>query len=188
MFIATAKLVSVSPYSQSRFHGESRLEKESPDDYEKRTWRLKAHASADGYVQIPPTAFKSALQEAAQYLGEKISGKGQATWTKHFKAGVMVMTPLVLPQKRDTVPGEWYHCHSDGKKGSGSRVMRCFPVIPEWSGKVEFHVIDRLITKDVFTHHLSEAGKFIGIGRFRPINGGFYGRFKVESVDWKEGR
>ena len=34
-------------------------------------------------------------------------------------------------------------------------------------------------------HILREAGKFIGIGRFRPRNNGYYGRFDVESVDWK---
>jgi hypothetical protein len=34
----------------------------------------------------------------------------------------------------------------------------------------------------VFEHHLHEAGKFIGIGRFRPRNNGFYGRFDVLGV------
>jgi hypothetical protein len=31
---------------------------------------------------------------------------------------------------------------------------------------------------------LEEAGKFIGLGRFRPQNGGFYGRFAVAKVVW----
>jgi hypothetical protein len=33
----------------------------------------------------------------------------------------------------------------------------------------------------VLEHFLRVAGALIGIGRFRPENGGFYGRFTVES-------
>ena len=36
-----ASLKSVSPYCQGRFHNEEKLEKESHDDYEKRTWRKR---------------------------------------------------------------------------------------------------------------------------------------------------
>ena len=38
------------------------------------------------------------------------------------------------------------------------------------------------ITLSVFRKHLEEAGKFIGIGRFRPRNNGFYGRFEVKEI------
>lgn len=43
MKIATVKLTSKAPYSQSRFHGTEKLDKELPDDYEKRTWIEKGH-------------------------------------------------------------------------------------------------------------------------------------------------
>ena len=75
--------------------------------------------------------------------------------------------------------------HADGKKGSGTRVARTFPVIHEWDGTAEVMILDESITKDVFTRYLEEAGKFIGIGRFRPRNGGFYGRFSVGEVLWE---
>lgn len=104
--------------------------------------------------------------------------------TKHFEAGVLVMDPVPLGIKCADVPGEWFFVPSDGKRGGGSRVKRCFPVVREWSGDVTFHVLDDTITQDAFEHHLSEAGKFIGIGRFRPRNNGFYGRFSVEKVSW----
>jgi len=59
------------------------------------------------------------------------------------------------------------------------------PVIPNWNGDVEYYVLDETITPDVFEKHLQEAGNFIGIGRFRPENGGFYGRYKVNKISWK---
>lgn len=124
------------------------------------------------------------IAECAKFLSAQIPGKGKATYTKHFEAGVLVMDGLVLPDKRDDVKGEWLFVPSDGRPGGGSRVAKCFGVIPSWKGEVTFHVLDETITEPVFRHHLEEAGRFIGIGRFRPRNRGFYGRFKVVKLKW----
>lgn len=185
MHTATARLKSVSPYSQSRHHDTEKLAKELPKDFEARTWRERLHYDADGRVFIPPMCFKNCLSEAAKFLSRQIPGKGKATYTKHFEAGVLVPEPLILPLKKDDVKGEWLFLPADGKRGSGKRVDKCYPVIPEWSGNVQFLILDDMITEDVFTDHLKEAGRFIGIGRFRPRNNGFYGRFMVEGVEWK---
>lgn len=174
-------LESVSPYSQSRFHNEPKLEKESADDHEKRTWRSRMHVNDKGYVFIPPMAFKNCLSEAAKYLSMQIPGKGKSTYTKHFEAGILVTDPLVLDTKAEKVVGEWLHVPADGRRGGTKRVAKCFPVIPAWAGDVVFHIFDDTITESVFQYHLEQAGKFIGIGRFRPRNNGFYGRFKIAS-------
>ncbi len=175
-------LESVSVYSQSRYHGTEKTEKESAADYEKRTWRNKVHTTEEGNIFIPPMAFKNCLSEVAKYLGEQIPGKGKANYTKHFEAGILVVDALVLPIKKEEIQGEWLHVPSDGKRGGSKRVMKCFPVIPFWKGDVLFYVLDDTITTEVFEKHLKEAGNFIGIGRFRPRNNGFYGRFKVTKI------
>lgn len=185
MKLATAHLQSISPYSQSRAHFTDELEKEGKDDYERRTWRNKLHVTDDGRVFIPPMAFKNCISEAAKFLSIQIKGKGKSTYTKHFEAGLLVMEPAVLDIKAADVPGEWLFVPASGKRGDGKRVQRCFPVIREWTARVNFHVIDETITLDVFRQHLEEAGKLIGIGRFRPRNNGFYGRFEVLRVDWQ---
>ena len=177
-----ATLKSVSPYSQSRYHGTDKIDREIPKDYEARTWRERLHVNQDGYVFIPPMAFKNALSEAAKFMSIQIPGKGKATYTKHFEAGILVMDGLVLPVKKDDVPGEWLFLPSDGKRGGGKRVEKCYPVIHEWAGDVTFHVLDEIITPDVFEEHLMRAGQFIGLGRFRPRNNGYYGRFTVENI------
>jgi hypothetical protein len=186
MITAKARLESTSVYSQSRHYADSvaKLEKESHADYETRTWRNRCHTTKEGYIFIPPSAFKNCIAEAARFLGEKIQGKGNATYTKHFESGVMVIDPLVLPIKADDVPCETLFVPADGKRGSGKRVTKCFPAIPKWSGDVEFIIVDPTITKDVFERHLKEAGSLIGIGRFRPRNNGYYGRFIVKSLTW----
>lgn len=184
MKTAIAKLQSVSPYSQSRHYTTEKLPKESARDYEARTWKDRAHVTQDGFIYVPPMAFKNCLSEIAKYLSVQIPGKGKATFTKHIEAGVLVTDPLVLPITKDELQGEWLFVPADGKRGGGKRVEKCFPVIQSWSGEVTFHVLDETITRDVFKHHLEQAGAFIGIGRFRPRNNGYYGRFRVDSMEW----
>ena len=173
----------VSPYSQSKVVGEKRGPKETADDHEARTWRDRLHVNKDGNVFIPPMALKNCIAEAAKYLSVQVPGKGKSTYTKHIEAGTLVTEPIVLPIKKDDVPGEWLFVPSDGKRGGSKRVNKCFPVIHEWGGTFTVYVFDEMVTKDVLLQHVEEAGRFIGIGRFRPRNNGFYGRFTVESLE-----
>jgi hypothetical protein len=177
-------LRSFSPYSQSQPHHAPKLPKELPDAYEQRTWRQRMHVDLDGHVFIPPMAFQNALIDVAQFLGEKIPGKGNRTWAQPFASGILITEPLVLPDVAAEVPGEELFVPADGRRGGGKRVWRTFPVIRSWEGVITIHVLNDLITKDVFQQHLDAAGTFIGIGRFRPQNKGFYGRFSVASLQW----
>jgi len=186
MKICRTKLSSITPYSQSRQHNTQRDEKEGWDDYERRTWQDKAHLNEEGFVYIPPMAFKQALDATAKRLGIQIPGRGKSTYTKHFLSGVLVMDPLVTDTHISKVEGEWISANSDGVRGSGKRVQRCFPVVPKWQGALPFHVLDDTITETVFERVLRECGQFVGIGRFRPENGGFYGRFTVDSLKWEK--
>ena len=183
MRIATCKLSSISPYSQSRYHETPKLNKEQPDDYRQRTWREHRHYDENG-VYIPPMTFKNCLSEAAKFLSVQIPGKGKSTYTKHFEAGVLVLEPCPLGIKKEDVEHENLFLPSDGVRGSGKRVIKTYPVIREWATTCTFYVQDDMITEEVFRYHLEQAGTFIGIGRFRPRNNGYYGRFKLDSMEW----
>lgn len=186
MIRAVVKLKSTTPYSQSKLITTPRAERETPDVHERRVWRERMHTTSDGFVEIPPMGFKHALFEAAKRLGIKIPGERNKNYTKSFEAGIMVVDSLVLPYKAAEVEGEWLFVPSDGKKGGGSRVSKCFPKIPKWEGTVEFLVLDEIIPKEVFQRVLDHAGSLVGIGRFRPANGGYYGRFNGEIVSWEK--
>lgn len=188
MKIATATIEGISPYSQSKYHETPKLNKELPDAYRDRTWREHLHYDREGQVYIPPMTFKNCLTEAAKFLGIQIPGKGKATYTKHFEAGILVIEPAYLGLHKDQVEPEHLFLPSDGVRGSGKRVQKTYPLIrTPWRCVVQFHIQDDLITEDVFRYHLDQAGTFIGIGRFRPRNNGFYGRFRVVGLNWIEG-
>jgi hypothetical protein len=184
--IVTVELESTAPYSQSRKHTAPKLEKETADAYEIRTWREKCTTTDDGTIAIPAMAFKQALDAVAKRLGEKIPGKGKATYTKHFKGGVICESDVAIGWKKDDVPCITIPANADGVRGSGKRVDRTFPQVPNWKGKATFAILDDTITKAVFERHLIEAGRFVGVGRFRPENGGLNGRFRPTKFLYEE--
>ena len=133
---------------------------------------------------IPPMAFKNCLSEVAKFLGIQIPGKGKATYTKHFEAGILVIDSAYIGIHKDDVVCENLFLPSDGVRGSGKRVVKSYPLIPEWECRVVVYVTDDTISEDVFRYHLEQAGTFIGVGRFRPRQNGYYGRFTVIGIDW----
>lgn len=189
MHIAKATLKSVTPYSQSKNIDPLEVPKkpkETHDAYEGRTWRHRIHVGASGNVVIPRTAFPNCVKAAARRLQIQVPGKGKTQYTKYFEAGIDVMDDLELPLKADDVRGERLFVPANGKPGAGGRVYRTFPKVDRWEGVVTFIILDDIITEDVFTQVLRSAGMLVGIGRFRPENRGFYGRFAVERVEWIE--
>lgn len=186
MRIAIATLQSVSPYSQSRPIQSVKSRDETNDDFENRTWKERCHTDENGDVYIAPMAFKNCIAEAAKYKSIKIPGKGGEKYTKHFEAGILCKEILPLGVNIKDVKGERLFVPSDGRRGGGKRVWKTFPVFHSWSGKVEFLVLDETIDEEVFSNHLTDAGQFIGIGRFRPRNNGFYGRFAVKDIKWSK--
>ncbi len=185
MITATAHLKGVSPYSQSRVLQSKKKSKETDEAFEQRCWSERMHLTQNGNIFIPPMVFKNSLANAAKYAGIPIPGKGKEKYTKNFVSGVLVVEPLILPVKSDDVGHEWLFVPSNGQTGGSKRVYKCFPVIQQWEGDVQFLILDEIITKDVFKTVLTQAGMFIGIGRFRPQNNGYYGRFDVLNIDWQ---
>ena len=187
MRTAIAHLRSTSTYGQSKQYGqneEGRAANESFDEYERRTWKERGHWDKDGQMFIPPIQFKNALTDAAGLLNEKIPGQGNKKWKSHFVSGVMVTEGITLAVTRDSVEGIWVGCSSTGAPGGGRRVQKCFPIVPSWEGKVTFYILDDEITKEVFEKHLRTAGLMVGIGYWRGIRGGTYGRFEIASLSW----
>lgn len=190
MKTAIVTIKGVAPYCASRFHNTPKLEKETGDAYEQRTWRERAHFDEEGFAYIPGKAFKFAVATCARKLGIQVPGRGKKTYKDSFASGVLILHNLPLQTNRDGMKCVGVHCDVGGvptvKGGSGKRVMRYFPIFHTWGGELTVHVTDDLITKEVFEHHVREAGKFIGVGQNRPENCGEHGRFDVVKVQWKE--
>ena len=179
------ELESKTPYSQSRQHETPKLDGESSDAHELRTWREKCNVDDKGQLYIPAMAFKQCLDNAAKKSGMQIPGKGKSTYSKFFTADCICdnNVPLVGIFKKD-VPSVRIPANVDGKRGSGKRVWRTFPQIAQWKATAHFTILDDTITPAVFEKIMKLAGNSIGIGRFRPENGGLNGRFIPIKFTW----
>lgn len=188
----TVKLESIpgSPYSQSAKHDLPMLDRESHEDYDIRTWRSKCTTNKDGIVCIPAMALKQAIDTSAFKLGEKVPNRRGAMFKSFFASGFFCDQDIPIANGKPLKPDDAELCiinaHSTGKRGSGSRVPRRFPNFSKWHGEAQFTILDDVITQDVFERHVRACGMIVGIGRFRPENGGTNGRFRVTGVAWKE--
>jgi hypothetical protein len=182
--IRTCKVTikGAAPYSASRPFPREKNKGEDDETYEERTWMSKAHLSGDS-VFIPPMAFKMGLDRAAKISGKQIPGKGKSTYTKFFESGVLVTKPIKIASV-GAIQKERVYVNQDGVRGSGKRVWRNFPRIDDWSGVVEFSIIAPEIPKDVFEELMAYSGLIVGVGRFRPEKGGYFGRFEATKFTW----
>jgi len=183
----TFVLKGISPYSQSKPHLEEYEPGESHDDYRKRTWRSHLHVDKNGEVFIPPGGIKNCISEAAKFMSIKVPGGGKATYTKNVEAGVAVIKPVMLGVKAKDVVSETLFLPSDGKRGSGKRVWKTYPQMLEWGGDVEVIILDETVLQTsqrsgnpVLQDIIEGGGQYIGLGRFRPRQNGWYGRYTVE--------
>jgi hypothetical protein len=187
---ATVSIKGIAALTQSRYHETPKHKGELPQDYDRRTYLSRLHV-LDGNVIIPRAGMHQCLVAAAKYSKRQIPGQGKATWTAKFQSGITVEGPLLL--KRDgkpitpagTTPIDVY-ANADGIRGSGKRVMRRFPQIPSgWECTFDIIILDPIILEDVLKEFIKIAGMFVGIGQYRPCNGGDNGRFALTSLDWK---
>ena len=66
--------------------------------------------------------------------------------------------------------------------------MRRFPIIQKWTATFDVHILDPIITEDIFSEVVEQAGMFIGVGRYRPEKGGTNGRFSLSKIVWSADR
>lgn len=190
--VATVSITGIAPYNQSRQHDEPRLDGENPGDYDIRTWRSKMTVETRNgkkTVVIPAHGLHQCLAAAAKYSKRQIPGQGKATWTQKFNSGIALLENPSLGIDPATVPPITISANADGIRGSGKRVPRRFPSIAVgWSTTFDVYILDPIITESIFAEMAELAGVFIGIGQFRPQNGGTNGRFRIDKLAWADNR
>ena len=201
---ATFDIVGITNLSFGKNHGHPAPKKKGAknnddwEEFESKVWRDKMHCDEKtGHVFVPPFALSSGLSDTAKLLGENVKGKGKATYTKRFMTSIVIEAEQLFiinpdtgkPYHRndDAIEPKTYFCNSNGTRGSGTRVNRTFPEIRQWRiNDVSMLVLNVDISKEILLYHAQMCGQVIGIGRYRPQNGGTNGRFLIENFRWKD--
>ena len=187
MRTATVKIKGMSSYSQSQALKSEKGKSESYHDFEDRVWVERMHLDSDDNVIIPIDCITQGMSTSASYLGKtgELAKKGQSTWAENIRCGIVLTKSPCIGKKSDAKE-EWVYCHANGKRGPGTRVWRKFPMFYDWSTTMVITILDDSIPNEVFEKVIRAFGLFNGIGRHRPQNGGYHGRFDVISCEITE--
>ena len=186
MYRALVSIKGSAPLSQSKQHYTDKMDGESNDEHDKRTWREKCNYDDDGIVFVPAMAFKQAIDTAAKRLALPDPDNKRANLTKYFVSDVICENNLSIGVKKDEMPCVRISANVDGVRGSGKRVPRILPQIQEWQGSTSFLIMDEKIKPEIFERVLKAAGQSIGVGQFRPEKGGLNGRFEIEKIKFEK--
>ncbi len=134
------------------------------DEAEKKTYRTK-----EGKLFLPSTHFKAAMVKAATDF--KMTGR--KSYKDYVKSGIFIdETEIVLDQQK-------YEIFACPVVIQRARVMSWRPMFKEWSCQFTLELADEMLKVDDIKEILEAAGRFKGVGDFRPE----HGRFVVKSFN-----
>lgn len=189
----TVRVEGFSPYSPGKAVESEKKKSETHEQFDARTWSEKCLTNKDGEVVIPSMSIQRALIVAAKGLDLKIGKKGVAGFveigcspTDHHRLFHKDGKPVKLADMASEklfVPSDGKALHKGGK---GQRVWRTFPIIQAWDAELTLCLLhEALDNKETLGQLFEQVGKFVGVGRFRPERGGYYGRFSVKALSLK---
>ena len=142
------------------------------DDVENYVYR-----TSDGEISIPGKNFKACLREAARSLPDPRSPRKSA---RDLVQSAVQVQPFIASMGRT----DWDCLDTQRVLVQRAAVSRTRPMFREgWS--VSFVVVvlaPEFIASDWLHDLVSRAGRFVGLGDFRPD----YGRFRMDSFQVKE--
>ncbi len=161
------KVRGIAPLLMNRFNPE-------PDTSSKRGKKVyipeeevkkKEYRTKDGKLFLPSTHFKASMVKAA--VDFKMTGR--KSYKDYVKSGVFV-TPeeIVLDQQE-------YEIFACPVVIQRARVMSWRPKFKEWSCQFEIEISDDMINPTTIKEILEFAGRYKGVGDYRPE----YGRFEI---------
>lgn len=177
----------VTPYMQHRMD-DAKLDQweklrgpihERPDVSIEDATRAEYHCyrNQQDTCYIPSEHVRGSLIAAGSFVKAKVGGRSKSM--KQIVAAMFMVSPfdLVLPEydsidKRSAV-----------NRNVKARVIVIRPKWNRWSVVFTLSIDEDSITIDTVTQIIEYAGKYVGIGSFRPANNGMFGRFKLLSID-----
>ena len=149
------------------------VEKKASTDWEKEALQ-KLYIDSNKNIYQPSTHIERALIEAGKKI--RVKGQGKATYSKLFGSMVSVEEYEIL----HIIPKYEIHKSLAVIPSTKGRVVRYRPIFKEW--KLKFHLLfEDEISVDVIKEALEIAGKYSGIGDWRPEKKGKFGKFQVTS-------
>lgn len=137
-----------------------------------------SHTFTNGDVNyfIPSDHFRMSMIEAGKMVKGKVGGATKSM--SNVVAALFTVTPerIMLP-KWDAIDKR-----SAVNRNIKGRVIVIRPKWTQWTAGFELAVDEDSITEEMVLKILTNSGKYIGIGSYRPQNKGQFGRYEVTNL------
>jgi hypothetical protein len=176
------KIVGKTPYMQHRMDDQKLEDWEKNrsllierDDVAKEDQvRAEFHSYRNGdHFYIPAEHIRGSLINAGAMVKSKVGNSRKSM--KNIVAGMFFIKESEIP-----LPNEYeIDKRSAVNKNIKGRVIVIRPKWNEWTAEFTLQIDNDTITKETAREIVENAGKYIGVGSFRPENNGMFGRFDV---------
>lgn len=139
-----------------------------------------AHSTTDGVMTsyfMPSDHLRMSMIEAGKMVKGKVGGATKSM--SNVVAAMFMVTPEQI-----FLPG-WtrYDKRSAVNRNIKGRVIVIRPRWDKWSVEFTLSVDEDSIQQEMVERIITYAGKYIGIGSYRPQNKGHFGRFSLTSIE-----
>ena len=126
-------------------------------------------------IYLPSVYLKNCIVEAGKQF--KIVGKGKSTYSK-IVASTVDISPFMI--ELDAGKMEVFRISAVNPMTKG-RMMTERPKFTDWSASFEVVLNDPAVYVSVINEILEHAGKYVGVGDWRPEKKGMFGKFMITS-------
>jgi len=172
------KIRGTRPLIMHKFNSETtrRRTGDIPDPVEEA--KKAIYRDENGKIAIPTYMIKASIRNAS--VDYRVPGKGKKTYKDYVRAGILFeeeYAPLIVPDGKD--PEEAWEVDLRPVVVQRSRIVRARPKFKEWELEFTVHIIDPIITPDALKRFIVDAGRYKGLGDFRPD----YGLFELVTFE-----
>ena len=123
----------------------------------------KTYRTSKGELFLPSTHFKASMIKAST----DFTMTGRKTYKDYVKSGLFILeSEIVLDQQKYEI----FECPVVIQR---ARVMSWRPMFKEWSCGFTIDIADDMMNSETIKDILESAGKYKGVGDFRPEHGRF---------------
>jgi len=140
------------------------------------TARSYLYLTNDGKPYVPSEYFYGAMVKVASNF--RIPGKGKKTYKDLIKSAIDIKPDVILIKSKGWVVDTRTVVNPNTR---GNRMIRHRPKFEKWSCEFEIIILDEQLPFDVVKEILEYAGRYNGIGDYRPR----FGRFTVTQFEPK---
>lgn len=133
----------------------------------------KLYQDEDGKTQLPSVYLKNCIVEASKQF--KIVGKGKSTYSK-LVASTVDIEPFMIELEAGKY--EVFRISAVNPMTKG-RMMTERPKYNKWKAEFEIILNDPAVPVSVINEILEHAGKYVGVGDWRPEKKGMFGKFLI---------